>query len=154
MTLNLQDLKEKAERATPGPWHVAFSDDARPHEISGPASWRPNKAFRSRLFDVPHYGYAALRACEEQKANAAFIAAFSPSTAKAMIQELEEARAWKEKARELMQPFSREAEVWNNEPAEAVLVIADRDGSASPYDLPVEHFRAIAAFLQANGSEG
>jgi hypothetical protein len=101
MTLNLQDLKEKAGRA------LLLPGDLQRFE-----------------------------------------AAFSPSTAKAMIQELEEARGH---VKALIDGWDKVASVVNN----AFLIEYSRTGRVyeGPEDF-AEALEAARAFLRANGDEG
>jgi hypothetical protein len=147
MTLNLQDLKEKAERATQhyssGEW---TADPQSPSFIWGESL----KGGNTHVAEPRGWGYytgrghGALGLSEDEGLAAQYaiqehIAAFSPSTAKAMIQELEEARAWREEANKFHKALTE-----------------CRLTEDNPYWMDwVERVKLRAlSFLQANGGEG
>lgn len=76
----LRELKEIAEKATPGPWEqdvdTVWADDCDHHPILG-----------------PDYANHTCRSGEQTVANAAHIATFDPPTVLSLLSDLERARS-------------------------------------------------------------
>ena len=99
------ELREMAEKATPGPWSV-FVDDSGTGEWTGwplsiYADGIPDKNI-VRPGGIWPYSWDAKTSIYEANANAAFIAAFNPATALALLARLERAEKALTTARECL----------------------------------------------------